>query len=113
MSFDHFRDWLGLIIVLWNCGLTAVIWLRKPGQDATRAVQSLRADVDGKFEGQNKTIAEIQAHMAHMPSNEDLAELAGTVREVAERTAGLTRNMDTVRLSLNRIEDFLLRGTRS
>jgi len=104
--------WLQLAIVVWNCGLTGALWLRKPGQDAAVAVEALRIDVDGKFDSQNKTIAEIQTNMRHMPSNEDLAKLEGTVKEINERTVGLTRNMDTVRASLTRIEDFLLRGGR-
>jgi len=110
MNFDSFRDWLGPVMVIWNFALTAVLWLRKPGNDAVQAVGALRKDVDMKLETQSKTIAEIQAHMKHMPTNEELAELEGTVRQINERTTGLADSMTTVRTSLHRIEDFLLRN---
>jgi hypothetical protein len=112
MNFDNVRDWIGLGVVLWNCGLTAVLWLRKPGEAAAVAVDALRDDVDGKLKKQAEQITEIRAHMEHMPTNEELKELEGTVREINERTTGLARNMDTVRASLTRIEDWLLRERR-
>lgn len=110
MIFDEFRPWIELTIVLWNCGLTAVVWLRKPGEDAARAVRELRGDVEDRLAGQETKIAEILTHMEHMPTSEEMAALEGTVRQINERTSGLADGMKTVRASLNRIEDYLLRA---
>lgn len=112
MLFETSRAWVELFIVLWNCGLTAVLWLRKPGEDAAIAVDALRADVDDKLKSQSEQITEIRAHMQHMPTNDELMQLEGTVRQINERTTGMADGMSTVRASLNRIEDYLLRERR-
>lgn len=113
MILDIARPWIELSIVLWNLGLTAALWLRKPGTDAGKAVNELREDMDEKLKHQGSQITEMRAHMQHMPTNDELLELEGTVKEISERTAGLQRNMDAVRASLTRIEDYLLRERRA
>lgn len=110
MLLDSVRPWIELAIVLWNVGLTAAVWLRKPGEDAGRAVKELRDDMDDKLKTQGSQITEMRTHMQHMPTNDELLELEGSVKEISERTAGLQRNMDAVRASLTRIEDYLLRS---
>lgn len=112
MTFDHLQAWIGLVLVLWNCGLSAALWLRKPGNDAAVAVGVLRDDMDERLKAQASQITEIRAHMEHMPTNEELMQLEGTVKQINERTTGLADNMATVRASLHRIEDFLLRERR-
>lgn len=109
MSIEIFRPWIELSIVLWNCGLTAVLWMRKPGVDAAREVQKLRMDFDLNLKLQADQIIEMRAHMQHMPKTEELIKLEGTLRQLNERANGLAENMTTVRASLHRIEDFLLR----
>mgnify|MGYP000152539587 CR=1 FL=1 len=110
--FESLRPWIELCIVLWNCALTGVLWLRKPGVDAAQAVEALRVDMDRRMHDQARQITGIEAHMEHMPTNDELAALEGAIKEVNERGAGLARNMDTVRISLHRIEDFLLKERR-
>src|SRR5574337_259608 len=112
MNYDVIRPWIELSIVLWNCGLTAAMWLRQPGVEAARAVDELRSDVDTRLQEQGTRITEIRTHMEHMPTSEELLELEGTVRQINERTSGLTEGMATVRSSLVRIEDYLLRERR-
>lgn len=104
--------WLQVALVAWNFVLTAALWLRKPGEDAARAVDALRDDMDKRLKDAGAQITEIRAHMEHMPSNDELLRLEGAVREVNERTAGLHRNIDTMNSSLRRIEDYLLRDRR-
>lgn len=104
--------WMQLALVVWNFVLTAALWLRKPGEDAARAVDGLRADVDQRLKDAGGQITEIRAHMEHMPNNDELLRLEGAVREINERAAGLHRNIDTMNNSLRRIEDYLLRDRR-
>lgn len=109
---ESWRPWIEFGIVVWNCGLTAVLWLRKPGEDAARAVQALRDDVDGKLKMQAHQITEMRAHMEHMPTSDELVKLEGMVQRINERTSGLADGMHTVRAALTRIEDYLLRERR-
>lgn len=110
MSFDGARDWIGLLIVLWNSGLTAAIWLRKPGTDAGLAVDRMRVDFDLRINSLTAQITEIRTHMSHMPDSEELAALEGTVKQINERTSSLADGVVTIRASLGRIEDYLLRN---
>lgn len=107
-----FRTVLEVLIVLWNCGLTLVVWMRKPGEDAGAAVDALREDVDQRLNEQSAAITEIRAHMEHMPTSEELKELEGAVKQIDERTRGMADSMTTVRSALSRIEDYLLRQAR-
>lgn len=109
MEITHTGLWLQLAIVIWNCGLTAALWLRKPGIDAGQAVEELRDDMDTRFKHLDTQVVEIRAHMTHMPTTSEMAKLEGVVSNLSERTIGLHDNMITVRASLVRIEDYLLR----
>jgi hypothetical protein len=110
MTFESAQGWLQFAIVLWNTGLTAAIWLRKPGTDAGMAVDRMRVDFDIRINNLVAQIAEIRSHMSHMPDSEELAALEGTVKQIHERTSSLADGMGTVRASLTRIEDYLLRN---
>lgn len=108
MNFTDPKFWLELVIVVWNMGLTAAIWLRKPGQDASAAVEALREEHGGELSSVNLRLAQIQTEMKHMPTSEELAQLEGTVGKINERTEGMADNMQTMRGQLNRIETYLL-----
>lgn len=102
------RFWLDLVQWLVTLGLAITVWLRKPGEDAGKAVDALRADHDQRLHQHGQRLTEIEAHMEHMPTTEDLKELEGTVKEIGERTAGIADGMGTMRATLARIETFLL-----
>lgn len=109
MTLDDSLIWIQLGTVLWNCGLTAVLWLRKPGEDAARAVEAMGDEVEAKLRSQAQKITEICAHMEHMPTTEEIARLEGTMRQVNERISGLADGMKMMRSSLLRIDDYLMR----
>lgn len=77
-------------------GLLA-LWLRKPGDDAKSRIEVLDAQVKV-----------IQERLTHMPSQEELTELEGSVRELVAELGGMRDAFQTLRESVRRIEDFLL-----
>lgn len=105
--------------LLWLVGLTLFSWLRKPGLDATdaagkietefaRALESHRAETQRELRAHELRLAQIDAHMRHVPDSQAVADLKGTVRQVDERTQGLVERMDGIAAGLTRIQDFLL-----
>lgn len=105
--------------LFWLIGLTVATWLRKPGLDAAaaaskietefaRALESHRAETQRELRTHELRLAQIDAHMGHMPDSQSVAELEGTVKQVAERTLGMAERMDGMGAALNRIENFLL-----
>ncbi|URI06640.1 DUF2730 domain-containing protein [Aquincola tertiaricarbonis] len=100
--------WLSAVQWLYMLILTAVVWLRKPGVDAGAAVERVRTDHGGELQTIKARISAIETTLHHTPTKEDLARLEGSVRQVDERTEGLSEGLSAVRRQLNRIEDYLL-----
>ena len=96
-DFTDGRFWLHLIQFL---GL-GFLWLRKPGEAASEAVNQVRAD-----------LLVLQERVKHMPTSEELAELAGLVKKVETQSEAQSDAMNTMKHQLNRIEDHLLREKR-
>jgi hypothetical protein len=101
-TLSDWAQWLAMGVI------SLVVWLRKPGEDAQHSVDTLRADVDERINGHMKRLVEVETHMRHMPTSEELAKLEGTVKQIDERSAALAEAIGQLRIQLNRIESFLL-----
>jgi Protein of unknown function (DUF2730) len=86
-----------------------VTWTRKPGEDAGAAVQSHKEDVAREISSVNQRLALFEERIAHMPTDEELAQLAGNVQALAVETKNLASGQDAMKRQLNRIEDYLLK----
>lgn len=88
-----FRFGLEIVVLLFTVANSIAIWLRKPGQDAKAAVEALSV----RFEEQRKEdakaliverqsmqikIQQLEDHLDHMPTDEELAHLRGNIQEV-------------------------------
>lgn len=102
------RFWLDLVQWLVTLALAVSVWLRKPGEDAGRAVAELRDDIDRRLQSHTARLTEIEAHMEHMPTDEELAKLEGAIQTLDERTRGMAERMGVMAASLQRIETYLL-----
>lgn len=102
------NDWLTLVLVLWSAGLTAALWLRKPGVEASNAVTALKDDQRVRHDLLNTRLTTLEERIRHMPTSDELSELEGTVKAIDERTEGLAEAIATIRTQLSRIENFLL-----
>lgn len=101
MTFNDPKFWLDLLqwaIVLAVAGTT---WLRKPGQAAIDGLASLRKHVDEQHQDIHTTVAVLRERMEHMPTDEELAQLAGAVRAMSD-------SQERISLQLSRIETYLL-----
>lgn len=104
------RFWLDLVQWAFTLGLALLVWLRKPGQDAANAVGQLRDFHGQRLENHLQRIIEIETHMEHMPSRDELRKLEGALQGIEQRTLGISDGMATMRVTLARIEDFLLKN---
>ena len=69
------------------------------------AVHVLRSDLDGR-------VRTIEEQLKHMPTKAQLAELEGVVNRLAYQYEAMAESQATIRSTLFRIEDFLLKGKR-
>lgn len=107
-NFDAMKFWFDLAQWFVTIALAVSVWLRKPGEDAGKAVAELREDVDSQLELTRTQLATLEERLRHMPTSTKLSELDGTVRALAAQVDGLTDSMTAIRSTLNRIETFLL-----
>ncbi|MCW5657432.1 MAG: DUF2730 family protein [Burkholderiaceae bacterium] len=103
-----FRDVLTLINLLATGVLALLLWLRKPGVDAMRQVRAHAVQQAELHQEHQNRLTKLEAHVSHMPTDEELKELEGTVKAINERTRGLAEAVSTIRATLGRIENFLL-----
>ncbi len=108
MNWTDPRFWTDLIQGLVTAALAVSVWLRKPGEDAGRAVAELRDDVDAQLKGHAERLTEIEAHMEHMPTDEELVKLEGAIKQLDERTRGMAERVAHMAAALQRIETYLL-----
>lgn len=110
MFGDAWRFWLDALQWLVTLGLGLVVWLRKPGQAAGDAVQALRELHAAQMADHGNRLTQIEAHMTHMPDEGEYRRLEGQVKEVAQRVHGIQDSLAPIRVSVQRIEEFLLRS---
>lgn len=111
-TLQNLQTWLGVGLTLWTAGLTLVVWLRKPGADASVAVAALEADQRVRHHALNDRVTTLEERVRHMPTSDELSDLEGTVKAINERTEGLAEAVTTIRASLARIESFLLHSKK-
>lgn len=95
MSIDDLVDPKVLIMGV-NAVATVLLWLRKPGESAGEEVKSLKGRVDV-----------LDERMKHMPTTDELTELAGTVKAIQATLESQGENLVTVRNTAARIEDWI------
>jgi hypothetical protein len=96
VSFDDPKFILQLGLVVWNIGLTTALWLRKPGEDAGKAVSKLDSDM-----------RVMQETLKHLPTRHEVNELSSGMASVKADNRAQTELLRTVQQQLNRIDDYL------
>lgn len=114
MNFDDPKFWLQLVLVLWNIALTSAVWLRKPGEDAGKAVGALReqakaeaSELSGKFGKLDSDVRVMQETLKHLPTRHEVNELSSGMAAVKADNRAQTDLLRTVQQQLNRIDDYL------
>ncbi len=127
MNFTDPRFWLDLLQWCIVLAVAAATWLRKPGEAAIQGVATLRDHVDAQHKSVSSDMHALRRHVddqhqtihsnlailgeriAHMPTSEELAELAGNVKALAATQEALAQGQTAMSRSLARIEDHLLK----
>jgi hypothetical protein len=95
---------LRFVLDLAQCIVLIVLWLRKPGQDAgDKAAAALLA-----AQAVASRLDVIDERLRHMPSETKLAELEGDFKAMSATLEAMQESQDTVRGTVQRIEQFLL-----
>lgn len=91
------RLWLEVLVLIMTMINTGVVWLRKPGEEAKAQIKQLSDRVDEDLQGLAIRLQSVEERMKHIPTDEELAQLAGdvqTVKAVVEGQASLLRRVE-------------------
>jgi hypothetical protein len=126
MNLSDPRFWLDLLQWFIVLAVAATTWLRKPGEAAVAGLATLRDHVDTQHraiagemstlrrhvDDQHQTVhnnlAVLGERIAHMPTSEELAELAGSVKALAASQVAFTAAQQRMNVSLDRIETWMV-----
>lgn len=100
------------IITVINSVASFLLWLRKPGQDATAAIATFRtavAETDGVLKGRLDVLEE---RVRHMPTSDELSQLEGQLGAIKAEMGGMKDLVQSTRSGVNRIEEFLRNSSR-
>jgi uncharacterized coiled-coil protein SlyX len=95
------QSWVLFLITVGNSVASLLLWLRKPGQDASAEITRFKAasaEADGVLKGRLDVLEE---RVSHMPTSKELDNLSNQL-------AGLIQQMKPLRQSLDRVENYLL-----
>jgi hypothetical protein len=97
MDFADPKFWLMAANFLLSGILALVVFARKPGEEAGKAINAL-AD----------RVSRLEETLKHMPTNEELARLYGELRECNARVEHLVEGQRRNGNQFDRIEQFLM-----
>jgi len=85
-----------------------VTYLRKPGTDASAALDAAQQSWAAERAQLQRDLHDLRVRLEHTAASEELIELEGTVRELAERTRGMSESLGLLVKGIERVESFLM-----
>lgn len=108
MDWEFTFKALSAINILLTLGISAVLWLRKPGEDSGEAVKRESAARTVQMAELSTRVSRIEEKLMHMPTNEELARLDGSLRESNARTEAMQSQLAGVSNQLALIQRYLM-----
>ncbi|MGK2899211.1 MAG: hypothetical protein ACSLE9_11065 [Burkholderiaceae bacterium] len=102
--------WWNMALSVATSALAIVTWIRKPGEDASKAVSELREMVRNEMSDLQKFQSLLEERIRHLPARDEVSELAGDMKAVKAQMGSLVGTQSVQTLALNRIENWLING---
>ena len=113
MDWEFAFKAIGAINIVLTLGIAALMWLRKPGEDSGKAVERESAARTVQMAELSNRISRIEENLKHMPTNEELARLDGSLRESNARIESVQAMMARQGNQLDMIQRFLQESNRT
>jgi hypothetical protein len=108
MNFTDPRFWLDVFLMALTGANSLTLWLRQPGRDAQAATAALAAEVKADAQAIRLKIQALEDHVAHMPTDEELATLRGDVHSIKAQLEGQRELLKRVEHQTTLIHEHLL-----
>lgn len=116
IDYEAGRFWLGVVNLLGTVAVFAYTFVATRDKDNAKHIDAVEealnkkvAEYGVKVSDVNSKVSGIEQTLKYMPSQDEIAELQGDMKAVKANQEATQRDWATIRNSLNRIEDFLLR----
>ena len=104
--------WWSVGLSVSNGALALAFWLRKPGEDAGRAVAGLRDMISAEIAELKNVQTQLEERIKHMPRQMEVSDLSGDMKAVKAQMQGLVNTQAAQTMALSRIETWLHEMTR-
>jgi hypothetical protein len=112
MNFTDPRFYLDIAVIVVSIINMLFTWLRKPGEDAAKAVKALGDKVELERQALVLKLQTLEERVAHMPTDEEIATLRGDVHTIKAVVEGQRELLNRVERQTNIIHDHLLNQSK-
>jgi hypothetical protein len=123
MDWDSIKSSVLIANTIGSILIAAVLWLRKPGQEAAKDVAALRAELQtqhreitvelqSRHEDMSARLTVLEERVEHMPKARELSQLHGSLQSLAAHMRANAEATTAMRASVSRLEDHLLSSNR-
>lgn len=110
LDSETFRTWLQALAVLFiPLGSVVYTWIATRDKDNSQHIKAVEVALGAKIADHASRIDRLESDMRHVPSTSDLGELMSDLKAMQATQEASHREVHGMRLTINRIEDFLLK----
>lgn len=109
LDYDAGRFWLGMLNILGTVAVFAYTWIATRDKDNTKHIKAVEEVMNTRLAEYGNRMINVEQALKYMPSQDEISELQGDMKAIKANQEATQREWHTIRLSLNRIEDFLLK----
>jgi len=117
IDYEAGRFWLGVLNALGTVAVFGYTWFATRDKDNAQHIKAVEealsqriAAYSLKMTDLNTKVVGIEQTLKYMPSQDEISELQGDMKAIKANQEATQREWHTIRQSLNRIEDFLLKA---
>jgi Sec-independent protein translocase protein TatA len=108
MDWEFVFKALSAVNILLTLVMAFVMWMRKPGEDAGKSIESFKGEVSTMMNSQSERISRIEEQLKHIPTNDELQRLDGSLREANARIEAVGHNQQRLLNQMDLIQRFLM-----
>lgn len=117
IDYEAGRFWLGVLNILGTVAVFAYTWFATRDKDNAQHIKAVEtalsnriAEYSVKMNDLTNRVSGVEQTLKYMPSQDEISELQGDMKAIKANQEATQREWHTIRQSLNRIEDFLLKA---
>lgn len=110
MTAETLGLWLQIIaVVVLPIASAIYTWIATRDKDNTVHIKAVEEAMAKEMAALKSRTDRLETQVQYMPTPQQMSELQGDVQAMQATQDAIQRDMHTVRITLNRIEDFLLK----